>query len=92
VKFVKPGENGARRETRRAPSLSRDIAAEKAIERQRTAYIFLVCGHTTDWDIDLLYSAFRPLGKIQHFCESCGKWVERKPPEVKPNLPDKPLF
>lgn len=94
MKFVSPDDkNGARRESRRAPSYSaREMAIRKAIEKQRTAYIHLKCGHTTDWDIDLLYSVFRPLGKLQHFCETCGKWVEGIPPAEKEPLPDEPLF
>lgn len=94
MRFIREGDRVAvRNYSGRPPArLAKDVAIEKAIEAQRCRVIKLTCGHTTDWDIDLVYEVFRPLGPITHFCEKCQKWVTRKESEITPSLPADPLF
>lgn len=96
MRFVKPNENGpGGNGFHRGPSRS-EIAQlkkiEAAIESARAKYIVLKCGHYTDWDTDLVYEVFRPLGPIKHYCEICGKWLERAIPAKPETLPNEPMF
>lgn len=93
MRFIRPNESGpGGNHFHRGPTRS-EIAQLKAIEKARARYIELQCGHFTDWDTDLVYEVFRPLGPIKHYCETCGKWITRKATEAKPDaLPNEPLF
>ena len=68
-----------------------DKARQAAIEKKKTPYIALECGHQTTWDDDELYSHWRS-GKNKFFCESCGKWRARLHKRKARKLPDEPLF
>lgn len=89
MKFIKPGEN---RVAVPESYSGRPPAAVKAIiERSRSRYIKLECGHLTDWDTDVFYGHLDPLGPLTHWCEKCDAWIRKV--EVKPTpLPDEPLF
>lgn len=55
-----------------------DYAREAAKEKALSSYIELKCGHPTTWDIDELYSVWRP-AKYRFYCEKCGKYTARAP-------------
>jgi hypothetical protein len=87
VKFIRPGDNAAAQKS----YSGRPPAIRAAIERSKTKCIKLECGHYTDWDIDLAYSVFKPLGSITHYCEKCAEWIRKAEVIIIP-LPDEPLF
>jgi len=68
-----------------------DRAKEAAIEKERSRYVKLDCGHMTTWDVDLLYSVWRP-NKHVSFCENCGDWKSFAPKPPPVIYPDVPLF
>ena len=68
-----------------------DRAKEAAIEKERSRYVKLNCGHLTTWDTDLFHSLWRP-DKNKSYCENCGKWVEFAPKPPPTIYPDVPLF
>lgn len=68
-----------------------DKAHEAAIEKAKSDYIPLTCGHVTTWDDDQVYSHWRPSPK-KHFCDKCGKWVLRLTKRKQDDLPATPLF
>lgn len=86
-----PGSSGGGRP--HAYDKAKERAREAAEAKRRAAYIPLACGHLTTWDLDELYSAWRP-GKRKYYCETCGSWKEKKKTEVKTygSYPDNPLF
>lgn len=68
-----------------------DMAREAAIEKAKSSYIELVCGHLTTWEADEAYSQWRPKRGL-HFCETCGAWHSRLQ-KAKPNpMPGVPMF
>ena len=62
-----------------------------AIDKELGRYFYLVCGHSTDMEIQLLYSVWRP-SKGKYYCERCGKWAELPPKKKPAPLPDEPMF
>jgi hypothetical protein len=72
-----------------------DKAREAAIEKQKSVYIPLECGHMTTWELDESYSCWRPAkvkGKSKFFCEACGKWHLRLSKRKPAVVPSEPLF
>jgi hypothetical protein len=55
-----------------------DHAREAAKEKVLSTYIELKCGHVTTWEIDELYSVWRP-AKYRFYCEKCDKYTARAP-------------
>lgn len=51
----------------------------------------LICGHTTDYEVQLRVAVWRP-SKGRYFCETCGKWVGMSPKPPRQPLPDEPMF
>lgn len=73
---------------RKLPQMS---LRERMIDLARTPTIHMVCGHTTDYDVQLRHSHARPKsGKL--YCEICGRWVHEKKRPKPPPLPDEPMF
>ncbi len=62
------------------------------IEKSRTPIWYLVCGHSTDYDVQLAYSVWQPRGTKKNFCEICGRWVEKAPERKPAPIPDEPMF
>jgi hypothetical protein len=73
-------------------SVARPLPVVKAaIEKQRSIYILLVCGHFTTVEADLVYSFARP-SKDKHWCEICNKWLKRVLKITHKIYPETPLF
>jgi hypothetical protein len=62
-----------------------------AVEVDRARTWKMQCGHTTDYDVQLAYSAFRPKGK-DDFCEEHGKWYKRVKVSRSTAVPPTPEF
>jgi hypothetical protein len=89
VKFTLPREHPPT--NRSGGAHAYDKAAEAAIERKRSQYIKLICGHFTTWEDDQRYSFARP-SKDKIWCEKCDKWNPVMPREKRIETPDEPLF
>lgn len=68
-----------------------DKARERAIERRKSAYIALMCGHFTTWEEDELYSCWRP-AKNRYWCDKCNQWLLLLSKKKRAVVGDVPLF
>lgn len=67
------------------------MARQAAIERQRSKYIKLVCGHYQTLEEDERVSHWRP-SKGVSYCENCNDWVAIYVPPAVDNTPAEPMF
>lgn len=75
---------------RRVPAKRKAI--EAAIERERAAYVHLVCSHVTTREEIEAYSVWAPDHPGLLLCTICGIWVPPLPPRKPEPIPDEPPF